>query len=247
MNPSDESFWYELALNYFNRAMIYGTGETKRRFLSLAADAAKYVIKESPGKWKYWNLLGVVCATKEINRLALTQHCFIKALELDRKLAVVWSNLGVLYLSQGPQFLRLANMAFTQAQQSQPSYANAWTGQAQVAEGYDQFETIDLLKHSISLGYNDESAIRYAYNVCSLISDVSIFGRDKRVKYYIEHLHAVPAALDSITWYCDAHEPDVSAEALSFLGCLNYYQKNWNVARKTFEKATEKAVSEDQR
>lgn len=221
--------------------------ETKLRYLNLAADAAKYVIKESPGKWKYWNLLGVICATKEIDNLALSQHCYIKALELDRKLATVWSNLGVLYLSQGPRFVRLANMAFTQAQQSQPSYANAWTGQAQVAESYDRFETIDLLKHSISLVYTDESAIRYAYNICSLISDSSVFGTDKRVKYYIEHLHAVSAALDSITWYCNAHEPNISAEALSFLGFLNYYQKNWNVAKMAFEQATEKATNENQR
>lgn len=227
--------------------MIYGTNDTKKRYLGLAADAAKYVIKESPSKWKYWNLLGVVCATKEIDNLALSQHCYIKALELDRKLAVVWSNLGVLYLSQGPRFVRLANMAFTQAQQSQPSYANAWTGQAQVAENYDRFETIDLLKHSISLGYNDESAIRYAYNVCSLIADTPSFGRDKRVTYYIEHLHAVPAALDSITWYCNEHEPNVSVEALSFLGFLNYHQKNWDVAKRAFEQATEKAVNEGQK
>lgn len=127
-------------------------------------------------------------------------------------------------------------MAFTQAQQAEPAYANAWTGQAQVAEILAPTETIDLLRHSITLGYHDESAIQYAYWVCSLLND---HGNQKRRSYYVEHLNAVASAIDSITWYCNANETNLSPEALSFLGYLNHNQRNWNVAVRAFQNATD--------
>lgn len=166
--------------------------------------------------------------------MSLAQHCFVKALELDRKLSIVWTNLGILYLSQGK--IMLANSAFKQAQQSDPSYANAWTGQAQVAEILKPAETIDLLRHSITLSYNDESAIQYAYWVCALLNDSQ---NQKRTQYYVEHLNAISSAIDSITWYCNANETNISSEALSFLAYLNYNQKNWRIATRTFQAATE--------
>lgn len=169
-----------------------------------------------------------------MQNLPLAQHCFLKALELDRKLAVVWTNLGILYLSQGQT--KMANTAFKQSQQSEPSYANAWTGQAQVAEILAPTETIDLLRHSITLGYHDESAIQYAYWVCSLLNDSE---NQKRKQYYIEHLNAISSAIDSITWYRNANETNITAEALSFLGYLNYNQRNWRIAIPTFQAATQ--------
>lgn len=165
--------------------------------------------------------------------MPLAQHCFIKALELDRKLAVVWTNLGVLYLSQGQ--IKMANAAFKQAQQSEPTFPNAWTGQAQVAEILAPNETIDLLQHSITLGYHDESAIQYVYWICTLLNDTE---NQKRAQYYVEHLNAISSAIDSITWYCDANESNISPEALSFLGYLNYNQRNWRNAIRAFQSAT---------
>lgn len=243
-------------MNYFNRSIKYGTDETRRKYLELAAEAAKHIIKKAPQKWKYWNLLGVICGTKgssncitfsqihsyffrfsmirsDLQNLPLAQHCFIKALELDRKLAVVWTNLGVLYLTQGQ--IKMANTAFKQAQQSEPTFANAWTGQAQVAEILAPNETIDLLWHSITLGYHDESAIQYVYWVCSMLNDSK---NQKRTQYYVEHLSAISSAIDSITWYCDANETNISPEALSFLGYLYYNQRNWSIAIRAFESAT---------
>lgn len=232
MNNADISLWYELSLNYYNRAIKYGTSENRKMYLDLAAESAKHTIKEAPLKWKYWNLLGVICTSKDINNLSLAQHCFIKALDIDRKLAVVWTNLGVLYLTQNQEMM--ANKAFKFAQQSQPSYANAWTGQAQVAEVCLPDEAIDLLLHSISLGYHDESAIQYAYRVCMLLNESE---KEKRTKYYVEHLNAIASAIDSITWYCNANDTNLSAEALSYFGYLNNTQQNWRVAVKTFKMA----------
>lgn len=171
----------------------------------------------------------------DVNNLALSQHCFIKALEIDRKSAVAWTNLGVLYLSQGQP--KMANVAFKQAQQSEPTYANSWTGQAQVAEILAPSEAIDLLLHSITLSYHDESAIQYAYWVCSLLNDSD---DEKRKLYYVEHLNAVSSAIDSISWYCNANESNLSPEALSFLGYLNHYQRNWRISIRAFQNATDR-------
>lgn len=148
--------------------------------------------------------------------------------------------------------IKLANAAFTQAQQSEPSYPNAWTGQAHIAEMYDHLETVDLLKHSISLGYNDESAIRYAYWVCTLLNnfDEEVGDNkkiDKRLRYAIENMHAISTALDSITWYCSAKDGEITAEALCCLGYLYYKQRNWRNACKAFEMAAVKTTENKQR
>lgn len=64
LNSTDLSLWYELSLNYYNRSIKYGTSETRKKHLDMAAEVAKHIIKEAPHKWKYWNLLGVICTTK---------------------------------------------------------------------------------------------------------------------------------------------------------------------------------------
>lgn len=64
INAADLSLWYELCLNYYNRATKYGTTETRKKHLELAAETAKYIIKEAPHKWRYWNLLGIICTAK---------------------------------------------------------------------------------------------------------------------------------------------------------------------------------------
>lgn len=258
LSNSDLSLWYELSLNYFKRSVKYGTEETRKKYLSLAAESAKHIIKEAPHKWKHWNLLGVISTSKgntysaystsitliihsflshsaEMQNLPLAQHCFIKALELDRKVAVVWTNLGALYMAHG-QF-KLANAAFTQAQQAEPTYANAWTGQAQIAEVMQPKETIGLLRHAVTLAYHDESAIQYVYWICSLLNDSE---NQKQTRFYIEHLNVVTWAIDSITWYCDANSDNLTSEALSYLGFLYYIQRNWMNAIRTFKLASDR-------
>lgn len=69
LNNVDLSLWYELSLNYYNRAMKYGTNETRKKHLDLAAEVAKHIIKEAPHKWKFWNLLGVICSTRGTHQM----------------------------------------------------------------------------------------------------------------------------------------------------------------------------------
>lgn len=253
INSGDEYLWYELATNYYNRVTHYQNADTKMKHLELATAAIKHAIKLTPNRWKNWNLLGVISTMVEVNNPRLAQHCFIKALEFDKKNAVVWSNLGVFYLSKGMQNITLANAAFTHAQQSEPSYSTAWTGQALIAELVDSIEIIDLFKHSLSLSYGDEATMRYAHWVCTFLNNTAsndwnlTKSNNSRLRYAMENMHALPTALDSMTWYCRSRGDEVSAEALTFLGFLYFKQQHWKNAIKTFKKALEKIENSQSR
>lgn len=231
--------WYELGLNYYRRAIRYGTDDTKKKWFELAADAAKYTIKLMPNRWTNWNLLGVICAQSEIGNLALAQHCFIKSLQINKKSAITWTNLGILYLSQSQ--IILANKAFSRAQQADTGFINAWTGQAYIAERVGQNdEAMDLFKHCTSLGYTPESAVGFTHWVCQVLQNDD-YMKDSRFRYAIEHMHAVPLALDSIGWYCNAEDENASLETLCFLGYLSYHQRLWNHAIEAFIRAVAKS------
>lgn len=64
IRDSDDLLWYELGLSYYLRAIKYGDEINRKKYLDLAAEAAKHTIKISPNRWKSWNLLGVICSTK---------------------------------------------------------------------------------------------------------------------------------------------------------------------------------------
>lgn len=178
-------------------------------------------------------------STSEINKLPLAQHCFIKALNIDKKSAVSWTNLGVLYLMQGQ--IKLANKAFGRSQQADTGYINAWTGQAYIAERIgEEEEAMDLFKHSTSLGYSAESAVGFTHWVCSVLNSKDLMA-DQKFRYTIEKLNAIPIASDSIIWFCDAEDDKATPESLCFLGYLFYRQHLWSKAIESYRRASEKA------
>jgi hypothetical protein len=64
----------------------------------------------------------------------------------------------------------LANAAFKEAQNQDPSYQRGWVGQsllAEVTEGFED-EAMDLLRHATFLGNEVESSAGYAKWVCRL-------------------------------------------------------------------------------
>lgn len=63
--------------------------------------AAKEAIKLDPTNWIHWNLLGMICMSPLIKNYALAQHCFVVAIDRQSNNAVVWTNLGSLYLLLG--------------------------------------------------------------------------------------------------------------------------------------------------
>ncbi|XP_037044257.1 tetratricopeptide repeat protein 37 [Bradysia coprophila] len=239
IRSSDDLLWYELGLSYYLRAIKYGNATNRKEILELAAESAKHTIKLCATRWKSWNLLGVICTTKEINNLPLAQHCFVKALNIDKKCACSWTNLGVLYLIQGQ--IKLANKAFGRSQQADTGFINAWTGQAYIAERIgEEDEAMDLFKHSTSLGYSSESAVGFTHWVCSVLHSKDLMA-DQKFRYTIEKLNAIPIALDSIIWFCDAEDDKATPESLCFLGYLYYRQRLWSKAIESYKRASEKA------
>lgn len=73
----------------------------RRDVANKALAAAKQAIKISPTSWLHWNLLGVICMTNEIKNYALSQHCYVMAIDMESQNAIAWTNLGTLYLHLG--------------------------------------------------------------------------------------------------------------------------------------------------
>ncbi|KAG8336235.1 Tetratricopeptide repeat protein 37 [Homalodisca vitripennis] len=149
----------------------------------------------------------------EVRKFKLAQHAFIKATMLDNTVAAPWSNLGCLYLRLDE--LKLANAAFSAAQRTDSEYCPSWVGQALIAERVQNEETMDLFRHTTQLGYHPESSLGYGQWVCQTLRQAT---NDPHYIYSIERMHAVPVAIDALTWSTDDREDD--ACGLNMLGCL---------------------------
>ncbi|XP_040154801.1 tetratricopeptide repeat protein 37 [Anopheles arabiensis] len=252
-NPDNSVYWYELAANHFRRAMELApanadpngtnSGTSERvKMLYIAQDMAKQAIKLDPARWQNWNLLGVICATGEVNNLALAQHCFVEAVTVDRKTAAAaWNNLGVLYLGHGP--LGLANKAFGRAQQCDTTFMNAWIGQAMIAERVGQMdEAMDLFRHCTQLGYHREAALGYAHWVCSIVNEDN-YHENERYRFAIDAMAALPVAHDAIGWHCADLADRSSVVALRFLGNLSSRLGLWRTASDAYGRAAQAATN----
>uniref|UniRef100_A0A182MW67 Tetratricopeptide repeat protein 37 n=1 Tax=Anopheles culicifacies TaxID=139723 RepID=A0A182MW67_9DIPT len=247
-NPDNSVYWYELAANHCRRALELPSSVEEKdtsanariKLLCMARDLAKQSIKLDPVRWQNWNLLGVICATKEINNLALAQHCFVEAVTVDRKTAAAaWSNLGVLYLSHGP--LGLANKAFGRAQQCDTTFMQAWIGQAMIAERVGQMdEAMDLFRHCTQLGYHRETTLGYAHWVCSIVNEDN-YSETERYRFAIDTMAALPIAHDGIVWHCADLAERSTAVALCFLGNLSSRLGLWRTASEAYRRAAEMA------
>ncbi|OAQ35470.1 TPR-like protein [Linnemannia elongata AG-77] len=142
--------WYDIALTYYYR---YENATRKNRsaeaaghaniWLSVAMRCLKASLQFEEESPMVWNALGVAALTTNTK---ISQHAFIKAIEYDPKDAVPWSNLGFLYILNSE--LDLALKAFTTAQTLDPSFAQAWTGQACVASLWGSDESTALYAHA---------------------------------------------------------------------------------------------------
>ncbi|XP_050089380.1 tetratricopeptide repeat protein 37 [Anopheles aquasalis] len=244
LDPGNDTLWYELASNYYRRAVALNEAEMpktedddrRKRLLSTAYEMGKHSIVLNSARWQNWNLLGVICTTEEINDRALAQHCFIQAVETERKVcAPAWSNLGVLYLSNGD--LGMANKAFSRAQQCDPTFQNAWIGQAIIAEcaGHPD-EAMDLFRHCTQLGYHPESSLGYAHWVCMVMADES-YRDNERYRFAIDDMHALAVSHDSITWHCAHRGDEATVPALRFLGNISSRLGLWRTATDAYYRA----------
>lgn len=92
--------WHDLACCYsmqLRRNSMINKSDVTAKCLA----AAKQAIKLCPQSWLHWNLLGVICQSRDVRNYALAQHCFVMAIDREPNNAIAWSNLGTLYLNLG--------------------------------------------------------------------------------------------------------------------------------------------------
>ncbi|CAH1156223.1 unnamed protein product [Phaedon cochleariae] len=194
--------WHDLANCYLAHALTTENDEKRELLLSYCVAAAEHCTADNPSNWQHWNLLGNIALQRRPPNYALAQHYFIKAVMVDHNSAIAWANLGTIYLILGE--LKLANKAFAQGQRADPNYVNSWIGQAMIAESMDRDEAMDLFRHSVQLGQNQQGSIGYAHWVCRTILSVS----PNTHLYSIDDMHAVPVACDALTWYTRRNTED---------------------------------------
>ncbi|KAG0345117.1 Superkiller protein 3 [Podila humilis] len=144
------SYWYDIGLTYFyrqeNAARKNRASEANAkasRWLGAALHCLKASLQFEEENATVWNALGVASFSSNPK---ISQHAFIKSIEYDSKNPVPWSNLGYLYLLNSE--LDLALNAFTMAQTLDPAFAQAWTGQAWVANQWASAESTALFAHA---------------------------------------------------------------------------------------------------
>ncbi|KAF9294277.1 Superkiller protein 3 [Linnemannia elongata] len=211
--------WYDIALTYYYR---YENATRKNRsaeaaghaniWLSVAMRCLKASLQFEEESPMVWNALGVAALTTNTK---ISQHAFIKAIEYDPKDAVPWSNLGFLYILNSE--LDLALKAFTTAQTLDPSFAQAWTGQACVASLWGSDESTALYAHACESSTASIVEANYGYAVNAFTdmltrlhktSTVSTSGNKKGASTSATNLLVTPAF--ALSKYLDQRPRDVA-------------------------------------
>jgi len=111
-----------------------------------------------------WNTLGVL--TFSLNP-RLSQHAFIRSVELVPKNHIAWTNLGFFYVSHSD--LDLATQAFERAQLYQPDWPLSWMGCALIASlNGNQQKASELVEHAYTLSLGSTTTIESCYATVTL-------------------------------------------------------------------------------
>ncbi|XP_076666461.1 superkiller complex protein 3 isoform X1 [Andrena cerasifolii] len=239
ISPQSALLWHDLASCYLMQLHLDPLVDHKT-LAGKCIGAAKHAVKLCPSMWLHWNLLGVICMSPYIQNYALAQHAYIMASDKDLNNAVVWSNLGTLYLHIGN--LYKANEAYSQAQRADPAYVNSWLGQALIAEMMNRKDAMDLFRHSTQLGYHDQAAVGYTHWVLTVLLN-SNTKKDSLYTYMIENMHAIYVAADVMNWYIEHHPDDYYAR--NAYGLLLERQKLYKSAAEQFTAAVCLSLNEE--
>lgn len=161
--------WAEYRAHHCSNVTADQKKKSKRRgFLKASIRCFKRAIELEAGNPDFWNALGV--ATTSLSP-KVAQHSFVRSLHLNERSALVWTNLGALYLLHGDY--QLANEAFTRAQSADPDWSHAWLGQALLATLFgDENEARELTIHAFELGNSSVVFPKQQYAI-SLFDHVS--------------------------------------------------------------------------
>ncbi|XP_054630521.1 tetratricopeptide repeat protein 37 isoform X1 [Dunckerocampus dactyliophorus] len=233
--PEVASLWYDLGLNFYHQAhLACDAVEDRSLLLEKAQQCLRKAIMMDSGDHRYWNALGVINTSTDLQNLALAQHCFIKSIQVEPNNVVTWTNLGTLYMKKDN--IELAHEAFKVAQSLEPLYVNCWIGQALIAERVGSYDTMDLFRHTTELSTHMEGVKGYAYWVCSTLLDES--NRDSELyRYNIVQMNAISTAQVALSKYTERIQSD--ADAFIMLGYLTEHLQLKRQAVQAYQRAVE--------
>ncbi|RPD63776.1 TPR-like protein [Lentinus tigrinus ALCF2SS1-6] len=134
-----------IALSTFARRTLDST--RRERAEQEAITQFKHALRLEPSNDAFWLALGNATF---LSQPTLSQHSYIRAIELDGKNAGTWTSLGMFYLQH--EDVELANEAFYKAQTLDPDYVLAWVGQGLVATANQHHKDASaLFEHATGL------------------------------------------------------------------------------------------------
>ncbi|KAJ7594704.1 TPR-like protein [Mycena floridula] len=141
------SAWFDLGVALRLWAIKQPNNEDRQKADKKAIDCLTESVRSDPETPLYWLTLGDAYFVSDAK---VAQHAYVRALEIDNKSAIAWTNLGLLYLHSHD--LELANEALYRAQTLDPDYTLAWVGQGLVAtaNGHEH-DAKTLIEHATTL------------------------------------------------------------------------------------------------
>ncbi|GAA97836.1 uncharacterized protein L969DRAFT_96178 [Mixia osmundae IAM 14324] len=220
------SAWYDLALSVYalrKHNTLVPTPELAKKCTEQSIMCLRLALQLEPRNALFWNALGITTIDTSAK---LSQHAFIRSVELNGRSATAWTNLGLFYLLKDDP--ELANKALLRAQVLDPEYARAWMGQSELARANgDLSAAFVLVEHAWALpGY--VSSIDLTYAEQTLGSADSLTGSDEQVSRLSSGLYAMSRHL--------AHQPE-DATALHLHALLSERLNLLDQAQSSLEQA----------
>ncbi|EIW82901.1 TPR-like protein, partial [Coniophora puteana RWD-64-598 SS2] len=197
---------YDLAIALYTWTYSLPT-DNRDNVSGMAASILVQALRRNPIDATYWIAFGNI---NFVTKPKSSQHAYVKAIEVEGKNVVAWTNLGLLYLYHHD--FELATEALYRAQVLDPDHALAWVGQALLAtaKGHEE-DAQNLLEYATSLTANEPSAdLEFAYRTFHLFplqplspSQDTIFPVYFVLDRYIKRRPSDPSALHLLGLICE--------------------------------------------
>ncbi|KZT27982.1 TPR-like protein [Neolentinus lepideus HHB14362 ss-1] len=164
------SAWFDQGISAYSLSRKTSKPQLAEKTLQRAISSVKEALRIEPDNDNFWNALGNMHFEQQPK---IAQHAYIRALEVNSKDAVTWTNLGLLYLHNEDQ--ELARETLSRAQTLDPDHVPAWLGQAFLALSYGkEVEARALFEHAVGLSADvPEADLEYAERTFAKLSSLS--------------------------------------------------------------------------
>ncbi|OLL22126.1 Superkiller protein 3 [Neolecta irregularis DAH-3] len=209
--------WYNLGLGEY-KIYQYSLNTVNPKSIDAAIYCFKKAIKLESRNCLFWNSLAVVTSEKNPR---VSQHAFLRALQIDDKNAKVWSNLGCLYLIHND--LEISEQVFVKARSMDPDIPAPWIGCAFISLlSGDIDDATSAFQHAVSLADSTQETANLYFAALSF--DTIIDGNTDL--QFVNPIFALQKCLDS--------RPD-SIDALDLQALLLERTREYPQARANLE------------